>query len=107
MLSDYGAPIGGIETHIQSISELLRHQSFKVSFLFGMWGNSRMLRYLGLLFSWFNIWYAIRLWVTLIREKPDIIWIHSEVRKIGPIGLFPLRWYGGTIWKTYHDLGYF
>lgn len=107
MLSDYGAPIGGIETHIVSISEVLRSHSFQVSSLFGMWGSSRMLRYIGLLFSWFNIWYAFRLWIAIAQKKPDIIWIHSEVRKIGPVGLLPLRWYQGVIWKTYHDLGYF
>ena len=39
--------------------------------------------------------------------RPDAVWIHSEVRCIGPLGLLPLLKYRGTIIKTYHDLGYF
>lgn len=107
LISDYSAPIGGIETHIQGSVEVLRGAGYEVDALFGMSGTSRYLRYVGLLLSWGNFSYAIRLWWRLRTYRPDLVWIHSEVRCIGPIGLLSLRQYGGEVWKTYHDLGHF
>jgi len=107
LLSDYSAPIGGIETHIQGSIELLREAGYEIDTLFGMNGKSRWIRYAGLLLSWGNFAYALRLWIKLKIYRPEMVWIHSEVRCIGPMGLLPLRWYSGELWKTYHDLGHF
>ncbi len=107
ILSDYSAPIGGIETHIQGSVSTLESAGYEIETLFGMVGNIRWIRYVGLLVSWGNTWYAILLWLKLRKFQPDGVWIHSEVRCIGPIGLLPLLRYSGKIVKTYHDLGYF
>jgi glycosyltransferase involved in cell wall biosynthesis len=107
VISDYSAPIGGIETHIRGSLDVLRDAGYEVETLFGMEGNIRSIRYLGLLFSWANAAFAFRLWAKLRKFRPDAVWIHSEVRCIGPVGLLPLKRYSGEIVKTYHDLGYF
>lgn len=54
-----------------------------------------------------NIWFAFRLWWKIRQYQPDAIWVHSEVRCIGPLGLLPLLKFSGCLIKTYHDLGYF
>ncbi len=107
IISDYSAQIWGIETHINGCIEMLKRHDFTVDSLYWMRGHNRIMRYLWLLFSWGNVIYMIGLWVKLYVFRPDAVWIHSEVRCIGPLGLLPLLKYRGTIIKTYHDLGYF
>lgn len=107
VISDYSDQIWGIETHIKGCIEILKWNSFAVDSLFWMKGGNRSARYFWLFFSWGNIVYMIRLWMKLYLFRPDAVWIHSELRCIGPLGLLPLLNYRGQIIKTYHDLGYF
>jgi glycosyltransferase involved in cell wall biosynthesis len=107
VMTDYSGNIGGIESYTKSISEELRSRGHLVKNIYSAQWTSRMLRYLWLIGTAFNISFALRLSRAISTEKLDVIWLQSVMRAIWPIGLFPLFWYKGKILITYHDLGYF
>ena len=51
------------------------------------------MRYRGLAGSAINFLFGLRLLWTMYHEKPDVIWLQSILRAIGPVGLIPLLWY--------------
>ncbi len=88
LASDYTTLLGGIETHVQTIARTLRQHGYEVE-IFG-WNLpkgrfSKVLRLVGLVYSLCNIssvWSIRR----KIREfKPDVIWLHSVSRFLGPL----------------------
>ncbi len=110
MVSDFINKIWGIETYIHDVKSLLEAQGYEVK-LFGNTcpsgsaGKLKKLFWIGL--ASFNLWEAIRFFSFIKKEKPDLIWYHSMLRRMG---WFPLRATKSTKaekWMMYHDFGYF
>lgn len=107
LVTDYSAPLGGIESFVHFVERTLGAKGHDVDIITSTSGKQKILRYLGLVATAFNIVFALRFMWKIHSYKPDAIWLHSVLRAIGPVGLIPLLWYRGRILITYHDLGYF
>ncbi len=107
LVTDYSAPLGGIESFVRFVERTLEANGHEADAITSTTGRQKILRYLGLIFTAFNVVFAVRLALRIQRYKPDAIWLHSVLRAIGPVGLLPLFWYPGRVLITYHDLGYF
>lgn len=108
--SDYVTLLGGIEIHVQTIARVLRAHGYEVE-IFG-WdiGKSRwtrILRLLGLVYSFCNIPSALRMRNRIQLFKPDAIWLHSVSRFLGPLVVREVTTSGVFSLVTYHDLGIF
>ncbi len=108
LVSDYLAPIGGIETHLVTITSLLEKRGYEV-YVFGAVEHmpSRFGRILGLLTSYWNPLVRSRLTHVIRDFKPEVIWCHSVVRALGPLALESVVASDAYKVMTYHDLGYF
>lgn len=108
--SDYTTLLGGIETHVQNIARVLRAHGYEVE-IFG-WdiGKSRwtrILRLLGLVYSFCNIVSVLRMRNRIQSFKPDAIWLHSVSRFLGPLVVREVTTSDVFSLVTYHDLGIF
>lgn len=110
LVSDFINPIGGIETYLHEARNVLIQQGYQVR-LFGsecpsgFWGKIK--KYTGLGLSLFNLWEALRLRNFIKKEKPDLIWFHSMIRREGRL---PISFSSSSNAKKrmmYHDLWYF
>lgn len=54
-----------------------------------------------------NFWEAVRLHSFIKKEKPDLIWNHSMLRRMGRLPLRMTRKNKARKWMMYHDFGYF
>ncbi|MDD5376967.1 MAG: glycosyltransferase [Candidatus Gracilibacteria bacterium] len=116
LVSDYTTLLGGIETHVQTIARTLRKHGYEVEIFGwdlpkGKW--TRILRLMGLPYSLCNITSTFG-----IRKKiqppnppsqggntPDVIWLHSVSRFLGPLVVREVNKSGIFSMVTYHDLG--
>lgn len=110
MVSDFINKVGGIETYIYDVKELLELHGYEVK----LFGNScprgwagKVKKLLGIGIGSFNLWEAIRLYFFIRKEKPDLIWYHSMLRRMGWMPLRILRNHQVEKWMMYHDFGYF
>lgn len=84
-MSDYREPIGGIETHMHTIRGFLSEMGHVVEIWSPLSGKSRISRLFGLAFAIFNPVFSWKLKKKISEYKPDIIWMHSVSRAIGPM----------------------
>lgn len=106
--SDYTTLLGGIETHVQTIAKTFRQHGYEVE-VFG-WNLSKgkwtkLLRLLGLPYSFCNITSAWGIRKKIREYKPDAIWLHSVSRFLGPLVVREVNKSGIFSLVTYHDLG--
>lgn len=87
LVSDYIAPLGGIETHITDITAALRRHGYEIE-TFGWHIRKdrflRIKRLLGLVASCYNLSFAMRFRTYLDTYRPDFIWFHNVSRFLGP-----------------------
>ncbi len=107
LVTDYAHTVGGIETHVQEIRSTLTKMGYITEIYAPLVGKERVIRYLGLLLSFCNIFAYWSLKQKIQKFSPDLIWCHSVARVIGPVGLQAVHTNGALCYKTYHDLGYF
>lgn len=108
LASDYMTILGGIETHVQTIARTLRQHGYEVeifgwSLPKGRW--TKILRLAGLAYSLCNITSAWGIRKKIREFQPDIIWLHSVSRFLGPIAVREVNRSGIFSMVTYHDLG--
>ncbi len=113
MVSDFANKIAGIETYMYDASEAMRGMGQNVILFWG-WSPrgkfGKIWRYGGMLLSFFNVFFALRLFIKIKLFKPDVIRFHSSMRWIW------WMWYiagslakscDAHIWQMFHDFGYF
>lgn len=88
LVSDYTTILGGIETHVQTIAKALRQHGYEVE-IFG-WNLSKgrwtkFLRLAGLAYSLYNVTSLLGIRKKVREYKPDVIWLHSVSRFLGPL----------------------
>lgn len=110
MVSDFINPIGGIETYIHDVKSLLEAEGYEVK-LFGSrcprGKRGKLKKLLGIGFASFNFWQAISFFFFIQKEKPDLIWYHSMLRRNGWLPLAFTYLNKAEKWMMYHDFGYF
>lgn len=109
LVSDYDAPIGGIEQYIRDVTQLLSADKNNVTLV---WLNisSMMLhhiRHFLLPVTSLNIYFAVKIIFQIITIKPDLIRRHSVSRYIGWFPVWIAWLFHIRTWIMYHDLGYF
>lgn len=107
LASDYTTLLGGIETHVQTIARVLRQHGYEVE-IFG-WNLSKgrwtkALRLLGLPYSLCNIASALGIRRRIREFRPDVIWLHSVSRFLGPFVIREVIRADAFSVITYHDL---
>lgn len=110
MVSDFVNKIGGIETYMHDVKALLEAHGYEVAIYgsscpSGFWGKVK--KYLGLGLGTFNLGSALGLARFLKKEKPDLIWYHSTLRRHGRLPLMRNHAFPARKRMMYHDLGYF
>ena len=108
LASDYMTLLGGIETHIQTIARALRQCGYEVE-IFG-WNLAKgrwnkLLRLAGLVYSLCNITSLFGIKKKIREYKPDVIWLHSVSRFLGPLVVQEVGKTDVFSLVTYHDLG--
>jgi hypothetical protein len=109
MISDYDAPIGGIEQYIRDAAQLLSTDDYMVTLVW-LSLSSRLLhrvRPFLLPVTAFNLYFALKLVYQIIIIKPDLIRRHSVSRYIGWFPIWVVWLFRVPTWMMYHDLGYF
>lgn len=108
LASDYVTILGGIETHVQTIARVLRQHGYEVEIFGwelqkGKW--TKFLRLLWLVYSLCNITSARGIRKKIRDFQPDVIWLHSVSRFLGPLVIREVNKSGIFSLITYHDLG--
>ncbi len=110
IVSDFINRIGGIETYITDVKDMLTQRGYEVE-LFGIKAPrgilGKLIKYLGIATSLMNFREAIRLYRKVKTMKPDIIRYHSVMRYLGWMPIRATRKSTAKKWMMFHDLGYF
>ncbi|NRH20494.1 glycosyltransferase [Candidatus Gracilibacteria bacterium] len=105
LVTDYLGRIGGAEEYIYFLGDELRGLGKEVEY----WGCQRKVnRYMRIFYMFtapLAFWRGISLSKKLQEYSPDLVWMHSIMRYIGPYGLAALSRYDCKKYITHHDLG--
>ncbi len=108
--SDFINKIGGIETYINDVKDMLNDMGYEVT-LFGtkIPGGTwwKIIKYLGFIAAIFNIVAATKLLRKIKKEKPDLIWFNSILRYVWRLPLRASKRAKCDKWMMYHDMWYF
>lgn len=108
LLTDFESDIGGIETYVRNLAETLGSMGYEVRILGKRSGfSTRTQKILSTLAAYANFGARKEIRDEISRFRPDAIWCHSVLRRIGPVGLDAVIEYPAFRIMTYHDLGYF
>lgn len=110
IVSDFINKIGGVETYIHDVKELLEPHGYKIE-LYGRKLPSgilgKLVKYLGFITGLGNFWEAIQLKKKIKKMKPDIIRYNSVMRYFWRMPIRANRNTSAKKWMMFHDLGYF
>ncbi|MDD3262300.1 MAG: glycosyltransferase [Candidatus Absconditabacteria bacterium] len=110
LVSDFINKVGGIETYIHDVKELLEAHGYEVkirgrSLPKGIFGKIKKL--FGIGWGVFNFVDSFLLWRFCKDRKPDIIRYNSTLRWLGWMPVWIGKFCAKERWMMYHDLGYF
>jgi hypothetical protein len=104
-VSDYIERVGWVEQYIHDLAISLRSIG-KVAEIYGYTGNPGRLTRIWLMYmAPFAFWRGISLDKKIQQYQPDLIWMHSVLRYIGPHGVWVVSRFPGHKYITHHDLG--
>lgn len=110
IVSDFINKIGGIETYINDIKQLLEPHGYEI-ILCGAkipWGiMGRFLKYLGFITGIANIRATYKMYRKITQRQPDLIRYHSTMRYLGWMPIRVSKYSSAKKWMMFHDLGYF
>jgi hypothetical protein len=109
LVSDFTNKIGGIETYIHDVKHLLEELDLDVdirgtSLPTNSLGKAK--KYLGIALSICNIFSGRKFFLYCKKNKPDLIWYHSMIRRHGRIPITIGSHFTKEQRMMYHDLGY-
>ncbi|MCF7834834.1 glycosyltransferase [Candidatus Gracilibacteria bacterium] len=110
MLSDFKSKIGGIETYIYDVKDLLESKGYEIQVLGCELSSNRFakfFKYLGILLALVNISNYFKIQKAIKEFNPDILRYHSTLRWIGRLGISASKKFKGKKIVMYHDFGYF
>lgn len=110
IVSDFINKVGGIETYINDVKELLEPHGYKIELCGGKvptWTRGKFVKYLGFVTGLGNFWEAIKIQRIIKKTKPDLIRYNSVMRYLGRMPIRASRNSAAKKWMMFHDLGYF
>ena len=116
IISDFINKAWWIETYIHDVKNILESKWHEVILRWSTlpsWSRWQRKKRFWLLLSPFNFWSTGDLKKILEKEKPDIIWLNSLLRWLGPnVVKTTWKWRkenkpDSKFWMMYHDFGYF
>lgn len=110
IVSDFINKIGGIETYINDVKQLLEQHGYEIELYWGTvpsWPIGKIAKYIGIVTWLGNFWEAIKLHRKIQKTKPDLIRYNSVMRYLGRAPLWVSRRSSAKKWMMFHDLGYF
>ena len=105
LVNDYLDTIGGAEQYLYSLMLALRSIGKTVKIVGYTWRTNRFLRIWLMLLSPFAFWRGIMLNKQISEFDPDLIWMHSVLRYIGPHWIRAISDSWSKKYITHHDLG--
>lgn len=110
IVSDFINKIGGIETYINDVKELLEPHGYKIELCWGKVPSGtlgKLVKYLGFITGLGNFWEAIKIQRKIKTMKPDVIRYNSVMRYLGRMPIRASKNSSAKKWMMFHDLGYF
>lgn len=108
-IHDYIDRIGGAEVYLESVTTLLSDLGYETSRFSYSGFTNIWKRRLMFLFSFIAFWRGLHLFGYLIFHRPDIVWLHSILRYIGPWWVLAVnaysRFFVTQIYLSHHDVG--
>jgi len=110
MISDFKTKVGGIETYIHDVKNLLESQWYEIK-LYGY--NipksriSKFIKYFWLIWAFINFISMFKIIYLIKKTNPDIIRYHSTLRWIWRLWILASKSFKWTKFIMYHDFGYF
>ena len=105
LVNDYTSHIWWAEEYIFFLKKELENLGKEVKFYWYSKKINRYTRFFAMIITPIAFWRGIQLKKELYSFSPDLIWMHSVVRYIGPYGVAELSWYDCKKYITHHDLG--
>ncbi len=110
IVSDFINKVGGIETYINDVKELLEQHGYEVQ-LCGWkvpsWPIGKLAKYLGIITGLGNFWETIKIHLKIKNMQPDLIRYNSVMRYLGRAPIWISKNSSAKKWMMFHDLGYF
>lgn len=108
LVTDFVGNIGGIETYVGNLSDALSDFGYEVRTVGKSGGfSSKREKAFSTLAAFANFGAGNELRNAVETFRPDVVWCHSVLRRIGAIGLDAAFARPAFRVMTYHDLGYF
>jgi len=110
IISDFINKVGGIETYIHDVKEILEPHGYKIELCGGKVPTGvvgKLVKYLGFITGLGNFWETIKIQRIIKKTKPDIIRYNSVIRYLGRMPIRASRNSSAKKWMMFHDLGYF
>ncbi len=110
IVSDFINRIGGIETYINDVKELLEPHGYEVilcGWTLPSWPIGKIAKYMWIVTGLGNFREAIKLRRKIRKMKPDLIRYHSVMRYLGRAPIWVSKWSAAKKRMMFHDLGYF
>lgn len=107
LVTDFITKLGGIETYVHDVAQLLRQQWYTVDIIGSSWWKTKIGRLLSMVASSCNVLFAYRLHRKIQQFSPDVIRCHSVLRHVGWLPLAVVNKSNASKRMMYHDLWYF
>jgi glycosyltransferase involved in cell wall biosynthesis len=107
LVTDFITKLGGIETYVHDVAQLLTQQWYTVDIIGSSWWKTKLGRLLSMVISSCNVLFAYRLHKKIQQFSPDVIRCHSVLRYVGWLPLMVVNKSKANKWMMYHDLWYF
>lgn len=107
LVTDFITKLGGIETYVHDVAQLLRQQWYTVDIIGSSWWKTKIGRLLSMVASSCNVLFAYRLHRKIQQFSPDVIRCHSVLRYVGWLPLHVINNTPAAKRMMYHDLWYF
>ncbi|MBX9809819.1 glycosyltransferase [Candidatus Gracilibacteria bacterium] len=105
VVNDYIGQVGGAEEYVDGLTRALTSLG-KVVEIYGYRGKiNRFIRIFLMIISPFAFWRGKNMEKKIQDFQPDLIWMHSILRYIGPFGINKIVEYKSKKYISYHDLG--
>ncbi len=105
LVNDYIWLVGWAEQYVHSLAIALRSLGKSVEVFWFSWKTFWFMRIFLMITSPLAFWRGIMLTRKIHEFKPDLIWMHSILRYIGPHGIRAISNYDSKRYITHHDLG--
>lgn len=110
IVSDFINKVGGIETYINDVKELLEQHGYEVQLCWWTVPSGpigKIAKYLGIITGLGNFWEAIQLQSKIKKTQPDLIRYNSTMRYLGRAPIWISKNSTAKKRMMFHDLGYF